>query len=196
MGILDGNQEESRVKIILSHPFSGALYWWFANQLSSTPEPKTHGHPYYRTLYADVDKNLDIALSCTVIFDEIVIPPADAWFPRDEDSYLDRQVSTNTDLSISVVDWAVHSYVYDTLNPIKNDLLADPVIQRVLSHVPARVRDMALIDAGIDIVTAAQYRAPIICATGRMRIIARLVELGMLLYVRHGISSPSHEQPA
>src|SRR5580693_846833 len=79
-----GAGRKSSMKIILSHPYSGAVHWWFG-QLQRVGGDQALKRPYsgyYRTLYgSDIDNFIDIALACLVIFDEIVIPAADAAFP-------------------------------------------------------------------------------------------------------------------
>src|SRR4051794_29031318 len=66
------------MQVVLSHPFSGAFYWWLAAQSDSgEPREKRPRSTYYRTLYGNVDRNLDVALTSLVVFEEIVLAGAD-----------------------------------------------------------------------------------------------------------------------
>jgi hypothetical protein len=168
------------VKVILSHPFSGAIYWWFANQISGGYDhaSKRPGHPYYRTLYGNVDKHLDIALACAVVFDDIILPAADAVLragnlpPEDQTKFPELNMSTS--------EWALIRHAQEAVDPISDDLLTDPVISSVLRRVPADMRSMALRYAAADILMTSEYSVPIICASGRRKIVRRLIELDVI----------------
>jgi len=73
------------MKALISHPFSGALYAFFAVHNENRfrdPEPKDP-HPYYRTLYGDAfPRYQEMALTLLLLFDEIVMVPADAYLPK------------------------------------------------------------------------------------------------------------------
>lgn len=133
-------------------------------------------HPrneYYKTFYGNVDKNLDIALACIVIFDEIILPAIDIPVPGATDSLLMDQ----PDLTITG-DWNDVNHAQGLIRGHEHELLEDPVIRAVLRRTPQAAREWALIYAAADVVLATAYKAPIICAPGRMRIVARLMQLG------------------
>lgn len=47
---------------------------------SGGQQEKRPSHSYYRTLYGNVDRNLDIALACCVVFEEVVLPERLRWY--------------------------------------------------------------------------------------------------------------------
>ena len=177
------------MKVILSHPFSGAIYWWFASQISGGygHSSKRPGHPYYRTLYGNVDKHLDIALACAVVFDDIILPAADAVLRTGDLPPEDR--TKFPELNMRTSEWDLIHDAQDAVDPISYDLLADSVISSVLRKVPANMRSMALLYAAADILMISEYSVPIICAPGRQRIVRRLIELDV-------IDQPRSETPA
>src|SRR4051812_34888885 len=75
-------RENCAVRAILSHPFSGAMYWWFTDLVGhplASENPPTH--PYYAALFATARRDIDVALACAVIFDDVILPAVDAPFP-------------------------------------------------------------------------------------------------------------------
>ncbi len=166
------------MKIILSHPFSGAVYWWFMSQQDIVGEDlksKKPHHGYYRTIYGDVDENLDVGLACAVIFDEIILPAIDAPIPGA--AMTDRMYQP--DLAITA-DWEQVNQAQALVRPHERDLLNDTQIRAVLRSLPEGARPIALLYAAADVVLGVTHKAPIICAPGRMAIVARLLQLGIV----------------
>lgn len=157
------------MRVILSHPYSGAIYWWFANQGDIDPDQKSKKprHGYYRTLYGDVDKNLDTALACAVVFDDIILPSADSFIPGDV---------SNLGMTGS---WEPITEAWKITSDLGSVLLEDEGIKKVLSKVPRNARNQAIWYAVADILLAQEHNAPIICAPGRRALVQRLVELGI-----------------
>jgi hypothetical protein len=164
------------MKVVLSHPFSGALHWWLAAQSSASAgqRSKRPSHGYYRTLYGDVDKNLDIALACSVIFEQIVLPAADAPYPQFERT---EDETLHLGALEMETDWGVVREAMRLVEPIEGDLLHDEVIRTVLARVPADAQRMALLYATTDVLLAQIHLAPVICAPGRRKLVMRLLEL-------------------
>lgn len=78
--------KNKKKRIILAPPYSGTLYAYFNNCIkSSEMEHLNHmSHPYYNKLYGMyTEQSKDIALTLSILYDEIIIPPADAYFPKD-----------------------------------------------------------------------------------------------------------------
>lgn len=167
------------MRIVLSHPFSGALHWWLAAQSTASGDQRSKQpqHSYYKTLYGDVDRNLHIALACCVIFEDLVIPAADAPYPgftSDADG-----VQHLADLELAA-DWNGVHEARTVLDPIERDLLADSVLSAELSTLPYGDRWMVVHYAIADILLTQMYSAPVISAPGRQRIVRRLLELGVV----------------
>lgn len=76
------------MKVLISHPFSGALYAFFTEHLAeyrTRPPGPREPHPYYRTLFGDrFPEYQEVALTLALLFDEIVIVPADSHLPPDD----------------------------------------------------------------------------------------------------------------
>jgi hypothetical protein len=169
------------VKAILSHPFSGALYWWMDNQNPyhrGLRDKKPH-HSYYRTLYGDVDRHLDTAIACAVVYEEVVLPPADAHMPG-VIAGPSGKTYTIPELEIST-DWELLREAQNAVEPHVNDLLIDGEVARILRTVPSRVRRQVIIDAANDIAMSSQLGLSVICSPGRRALMGRLLELGLAL---------------
>lgn len=162
------------MKIILSHPYAGALLWWMQSG-SEWADPKVPQHPYYRHLYGNVDKFKDLALACTVVFDEIVMAAADFGYPDAHvtDDYRKIRIPS---LSLSA-DW---DPVYESqalTRPIVGDLLRDQVIDRIISRVPENLKSQVIEDCIVDILLMREYECPLISSVGRRALVVRLLEL-------------------
>jgi hypothetical protein len=165
------------VRVILSHPFSGALHWWLAAQSDAVgQQEKRPTHPYYRALYGDVDRNLDIALACAVLFEEVVLPAADAPYPG--------FVSDAGDLRLPALEmitsWETVAEADALLRPVEAELFRDPVLRRVFDALPLDEQRLGLLYATTDVLLTQIHEAPVLCALGRRRVVLRLLELGFL----------------
>ena len=87
-------------KIILGHPFAGSLYKFFENQLSKHPHEEPILHPYYRDLFGSSYNHWnDLTFALFTIFDEIIIPPADADIPN-YNKYIVNDTYRNKELGL------------------------------------------------------------------------------------------------
>jgi hypothetical protein len=167
------------MKVVLSHPYSGALYWWLAAQsgVGGSQQEKRPSHSYYRTLYGNVDRNLDIALACCVVFEEVVLPGADVPYPQ-----FDRL--SDEEMRLAALElfssWEPIHEAHQLLRPHEEELLRDPIIHSVLKTVPVDSQRMALLYAVADVLLTQAHAAPVLCTTGRRRIVLRLIELGIV----------------
>lgn len=173
------------MRIVLSHPYSGALFWWLAAQSEAVGQKdKLPNHPYYRTLYGDVDRNLDLALACTVVFEEVIIPAVDAPYPEFER----REGGEILLPSLGIQShWDPSRAAIDVVRPEVPELLRDHKIADVLRSIPEDSKPLILEFACIDLVLSDVYEAPIICSAGRRALIERIAELG--LYQRSNSSN-------
>lgn len=161
------------MKVIVSHPSSGALYAFFAqfnkNRLGdvTTRDP----HPYYRTLYGDnFPRYQELALTLLLLFDEVVIVPADAYLPggdRTEDGYFNAELGVRT---------AWRSELLRQLDDEIRQDLEDKEILRVLARVPPQSREQILRDTRYEIHIAQELDFPIVCVGGRRRIIELILQ--------------------
>jgi hypothetical protein len=163
------------VKAIISHPYSGALYWWFASQLAvgGSQASKAPDHDYYRHLYDDVDRHLDIALATTVVFDEIILPAADVAFPGTHKDGRHRA----PEIGLSS-DWDHFHHATDVVRSHEEELRQDSLIGQFMPSESWR-HSLMVEYAAADIVLSAAHEAPVLCTPDRRAVITRLVELGL-----------------
>jgi hypothetical protein len=139
------------MRVVLSHPFSGAIYWWFAQYMdvSAGMRSKQPTHGYYSQLYGDIDRNCDTALASAVVFEEIVLPAADAAFPRHGIGVGENMRVPELDLE---ADWGHVREAGDLARENGDGLLADETVREILSRLPAGNHRMELEYAITDVV--------------------------------------------
>ncbi|MET7906337.1 hypothetical protein ABZS86_34765 [Streptomyces sp. NPDC005355] len=143
-----------------------------------SPHSVNPSHPYYRHLYGKVYDHLDVALACTVIFDELIIAAADALYP---DSSYSGDYSKVTIPALGILaDWNPVHAGQDSVGDITGDLAGDPVLSRILRKVPRQHREQVVRDVVIDLLLMREYDAPVISSRGRRAMLARLIELDVL----------------
>jgi hypothetical protein len=166
------------MKVVLSHPFSGAVFWWLAVQ---SGEDLSRGPPkwYRQTLYGDVNRNLDVALACLVVFEEVIIAMAETpygpefeWLPNDAQRLPALELTSDYE--------ALNEAGFILDRPIQDELLADPVIRSVVGRLPLGAQQMGLLYATTDVVLTQLHSAPVLCAPGRRKVVLRLIELGVV----------------
>ena len=155
------------MRVLISHPFSGALYAFFATYQEyrlRPPQPR-EPHPYYRTLYGDAfPRYQEMALTLALLFDEIVIVPADAYLPRchwrENNTYYNPDLGLRTEWDFEIQRQLDEEMVQD---------LQDEGIRSVLRKVPPLARQQILRDSRHEIYLAQKYGCPIVCVGGRRR---------------------------
>ncbi|MFI0540596.1 hypothetical protein ACH3VS_17145 [Streptomyces sp. WSLK1-3] len=141
--------------------------------MSTSPD-----HPYYRHLYGKVDDHLDVALACTVIFDEVIIAAADAKYPESEVSgdYSKVKISGLNLLA----DWDPVQASRKALEDIVGDLAKDPILSRILRKVPRNLQGQVIQDVAVDLILMREYNAPVVSSPGRRAMLIRLMEINAL----------------
>ena len=97
-------------KILLSHPFSGAMYAFFESYIQGRDVTDVK-HPYYKVLYGKKHVYYrDIAMTLSLMFDRVYLSPADATLPDKEShsedgSYFHKDTGIGTDWSIVDNNW-------------------------------------------------------------------------------------------
>jgi hypothetical protein len=167
------------MQVVLSYPFAGAVYWWFARQnpdrLNVDMRSVRPRHGYYSALYENPARNVDVALSCLVIFDQVILPSADAWLPSVQNASGEREVP---ELDI-VSDWRPLERTREILDHRVDDVLADPAIAASVTGSDWTKR-LQLEYAVMDCLLSSRYMAPVICSDRRRRVVRRVLELGLL----------------
>jgi hypothetical protein len=162
------------MKVILSQPYCGAMYWWF-NSERQHALPKNPSHPYYASLFGDVNRHLDIALACALIYEDFVIPAADAIYPGLGD--LDH--FSPADLGLEISAWDPIHEARALSDPVSEIWRSDPTLRKLLNEKTEPEAHMELHYAVADILLASEYKAPVICSDGRRAVVRRLIELGV-----------------
>lgn len=171
------------MRAILSHPYAGALYWWFSltsgrfdGFIEKSQADKNPGNSYYRTLYGDVDANIDIALACLVIFDEIILPAADTVIAG---ANLAHGAFSEPAFGISG-HWDFTNQASELVRKGEAELVEDVTISQILRRVPRLQRGLIVMTAVTDLLLMQEFNAPVVCKPGRAAIIRRLVDLGVV----------------
>ena len=163
-----------KTKIILGHPFAGSLYMFFDQQLSDYPFKEPISHPYYRDLFG---RNYiywnDLAFTLFTIFDEVILPPADANIP-DYQKYSSNGIYHNKDLGI-YFDWKdTHHFFQDVDEQIKKDL-EDPFVQKALLSYSTKEKEGILEYVRLYIKLSQKYNCPVLCGGTYQELFSYLV---------------------
>lgn len=159
-------------KIILGHPFAGSLYMFFEQQMSDYPFKEPINHPYYRDLFGrSYNYWKDLAFTLFAIFDEIILPPADAYIP-DYDKYSSNGIYYNKELGI-YTSW--NDFFTDEIHEqVKKDL-EDPFIQKLLLNYPSREKEGILSYIRLYIKLSKKHNCPVLCGGTYQEIFTYLV---------------------
>jgi hypothetical protein len=163
------------MKVILSHPYCGPLYWWF-DQERSYALPKTPDHPYYAALFGDVDAPLDVALACALIYEDIVLPAADAVFP----GMGDLQHIPAAELGLEVTSWDPLRDADQLSASVREEWRSDPALAQLLAGKSDTDVGLELHYAVADVLLAGEYNAPVLCSDGRRALVRRLIDLSVV----------------
>ena len=166
-------------KIILGHPYSGALYAYIADQTQgASGHTKAVGsHPYYTTLYGrNYAKYIDRALMFTLVYDEVYLTPADNPWPK---SKLSSSDAVHIELGLHA-DWEDYKPLFNDTSGHVHRYLVDPVISALLNQnlkIPESVQKMVMSSILYEYNLSRELRCPVICSPGRRQVLQRLVEI-------------------
>ena len=147
-------------KIILGHPFAGSLYKFFEQQLSDYPHTEPILHPYYRSLFGhDYDDWNDLTFALFAIFDEIIIPPADADVPDTKKYYKDK-IYNNKKLGI-YFSWD-DCFTDEIHEQVKKDL-ENSFIANILKKYSPEEQEGILEYVRLYIKLSQKYNCPVLC---------------------------------
>lgn len=166
-------------KIILGHPFSGALYGYLSDQIgqdySHTRAIGSHG--YYTTLYGKKYKDfVDQSLMFSLLYDEVFITPADNHWPKSEST---ESRDFHPELGLHA-EWAAYRNLFNNTDGIVAHYLNDPKIKQILTigfRIPEPYQAMVLSSILYELNLSRKHRCPILCSSGRKLIIERLIEI-------------------
>jgi hypothetical protein len=162
--------------IVLSHPFSGALYAFFTEQATGEKVPEKIGHPYYQTLYGKNHyETQDLALTQLLMYEKVFIVPADNHMPEYKNHSSGGKYENN-ELGL-FTDWDEHQKAQDEIEAQIELDQQDSVISRILAKVPLHSKRQILRDARLEVALANKFKCPILAGGGRNTIIKRLFEI-------------------
>lgn len=151
------------------------MYWWFSQERDFA-QPKKPSHSYYASLFGEVDRHLDVTLACALIFEDFVIPAADAVWP----GFGDLRHFSAADLGLEVSEWEPVHEARQLSEAVREDWRSDPVLAGLLAGRPEPEVQMELHYAVADVLLAAEYNAPVLCSDGRRAVVRRLLDLGVV----------------
>jgi hypothetical protein len=168
-------------KIILAHPFSGAIYSYFSDQMgggAANTEVLARSHSYYRTLYGkNYASNVDLALCFLLMYDEVWIAPADNRWPDSSIDPGNRAYIPELGLN---ADWDdFHKSTSGTDGRFVDNLLDEPRLQTVLRtmKIPQPYWNILVQYALYEANLSARLRIPILCSPGRRALISVLIDI-------------------
>ena len=166
-------------KIILGHPYSGALYAYIADQMQgASSHTKAVGrHSYFTTLYGrNYAEYTERALMFTLVYDEVYLTPADNPWPK---STLSSSNSVHVELGLHA-DWDDYKPLFNDTGGHIHRYLGDPVISaqiRLNLNIPLPAQKMVMSSILYEYNLSRELRCPVICSPGRRQILQRLVEI-------------------
>lgn len=168
-------------EVILGHPFSGALYAYFADELQGEHSHTQSSSGYYKTLYgADFNNYVELALNFLLLYRHAWITLADTPVPLTPLMPKDQSEIPELGLRIGYYNEEQSGITYTEHRENISRLAADPKVAHLLGRVLkiprtawALILDSAVYEASL----SAHKRIPLLCSRGRRTLIQRLVEI-------------------
>lgn len=183
------------LEAVLGHPYSGALYGYFADQLAGDWSHTKHvgNHSYYRTLYGkNYEAYVEVALTFLLLYDRIWLTPADNPMPQSRVFPENRAFIPELGLH---ADWEdFRPYRSFELQRYAERYLEDSALQNLLKttlklpeHSWKMIVESAVYEAGL----SRRKRCPLLCSPGRRALIQRLIDIDRPAL--HPVLSSLHE---
>lgn len=114
--------------VVFGYPYEGGL-WYLLSRKNPAFAPPITGHAYYESLYGpDPLSARSQAANLAILFDQVLIPPADEYLP-DHQTYCKDDGYFHPDLRIRVpLDWESERDLFT----LAQNLIADEVIAKTL----------------------------------------------------------------
>lgn len=169
-------------KVILGHPYSGALYGYFSDQIGGAGSHRrtANNNSYYKTIYGKTTTaTVNLSLNFLLLHDEVWVAPADNHWPISRRAPDDSRFHWELGLH---ADWDdFHGFDYAAAQRYVEELVLDPRVQASLGqnglkiprHSWSLVVRYALYEAGL----SARKRIPILCSPGRRNLIMALINI-------------------
>jgi hypothetical protein len=164
-------------KIVLGHPFSGALYAYFDKELNKGKNiERSNHHDYYKTLYGEnFETFIDVALTLSLIYDTIILAASDSDVP-DYDKYQINGEYYNPEFGLYFTWRDEANYVHIITEKIKI-ALADKEISLLLSNTPTQIQEQIIANAYFELSMANKFNATLFTCGIRQAIAARLAHI-------------------
>jgi hypothetical protein len=169
------------LEAVLGHPYSGALYGYFSDQINGvwTHTRVANSHSYYRTLYGkNYEAYVELALTFLILYDKVWLTPADNPMPKSK-----REIGCQgfiPELGLHA-DWDDFRPYYGKGNSqYIQKYLADTQLQQLLQtalKIPKHCWSMIVESAVYESSLSMRKRCPLICSPGRRALINRLIEI-------------------
>ncbi|MCA0456971.1 MAG: hypothetical protein LCI00_23570 [Chloroflexi bacterium] len=168
-------------KIILSFPYSGALYH-FVDKTLLNGKYASWSSGYYTWLFGkNPDQWVPMALTFSIVYPEIVLAPRDHPLPKMIDGEI-QSTYQNPDLGL-IVDWDDYHSMRDILSEKVREDMQDPVIVKLLKEmrVPSNSVGNLLYDIRYELHLSQKHKARLICAKGRKRLVNQMLRRDLAL---------------
>jgi hypothetical protein len=164
------------MRVFLSAPYSGALYWWF-EQLAGRPPGDELPHSYLGYVHRGARASIDTALTSLIVYEEIMLPFADNHIPGGGNL---RELRME-ELGLSVA-----------VEPLRragrmaerwlDDLRSDAETRRLLRLQGFSEHEelMEIEYAMADVLVAQEADVVVVASPGRQQLARRIVSLGVL----------------
>ena len=164
-------------EIILSYPYSGALYAFLSDELGSHYTKSENS--YYKTLFGKHYQQVtELTLTLSILYDNIIMPRVDIPLP-DYRKYEYDGYYFNSDLGIKCYSSCTEHSLSD-YSQIREKIdrdMNDPQIMELLKKVPKINRFQIIREAHEEISLALLCNCRVMCSIGRNKLIQRLVEI-------------------
>jgi hypothetical protein len=168
-------------EVILGHPYSGAVYGYFADQLQGDHSHTRSSSSYYKTLYGkNYQRYVEIALNFLLLYRHIWVSLADNPLPVTSLTPEDRSVVPELGLHLGYrrPDSTDISYYErrDAIQAIARDSQVRDILGRRMKlpwQAWEQVIDSIVFEAGL----SATKRIPLLCSPGRRELIQRIVAM-------------------
>ncbi len=163
-------------KVILSHPYSGAIQAFFAKELASSNFGKNHS--YYKTLWGkNANDVITFSLTLFTIYDEVIFSPVDNPLP-DSHTYWGPDEYYHPDFGLRMpASPDAMGFEYIQHHQYVEWLETDTYIANALQKIPQRARFQILSQIICDIELSLQHGAEVATSVGRRSLMKRICEL-------------------
>lgn len=168
-------------EVILGHPFSGALYAYFADELQGRYSHTQSSSSYYKTLYgAEYEKYVELSLNFLLLYRSAWLTLADNPLPLTPLMPDDRSEIPELGLRIGYYDAEKSGISYAEHQAKLSRLAEEPKVIHLLGctlKIPRHAWNLILDSAVYEASLSAHKRIPLLCSLGRRSLIQRLVEI-------------------